>query len=149
MKACTKCDILQPVDQFRLQAGRATRRSNCRACDGKRQREWASANREKVRANDRARWRGPYRWASHIKRTYGITPADYDRMLSAQGGKCAICPALAPGGNSARFHVDHCHATSVVRGLLCSRCNQMLGQAHDDVSVLAAAIQYLSRGEKA
>lgn len=143
MKTCTMCAVTQSLDQFRQVKGRSARRANCRSCDNQRQRAWVGENRERVRANDRARWKTTDRWASHIRRAYGITPADYDRMLSEQGGQCGICPASKPGGNSARFHVDHCHASGKVRGLLCSRCNQMLGQAHDDVTILSAAILYL------
>ena len=53
----------------------------------------------------------------------GVTDAEYDRLLSAQGGGCAIC------GNppkTRRLHVDHDHKTGRVRGLLCHRCNRAL-----------------------
>jgi hypothetical protein len=53
----------------------------------------------------------------------GVTDAEYDRLLAAQGGGCAIC------GNppkTRRLHVDHDHKTGRVRGLLCHRCNRAL-----------------------
>lgn len=74
---------------------------------------------------------------------YGLTLADYDRILAGQEGACAICYTDTPGGPGGRFAVDHDHATGVVRGLLCSRCNFVLGYAKEDPDVLSRAIQYL------
>jgi hypothetical protein len=57
----------------------------------------------------------------HLKRRYGLTSADVDAMVEAQGGVCLLCrerPAQ---------HVDHDHLTGAVRGVLCSCCNQGLG----------------------
>lgn len=69
---------------------------------------------------------------------YGITREQYDEKLSNQQGLCAIC-----GEEPSEFHVDHCHATGKVRGLLCGRCNFMLGHARDSSSNLQNAIAYL------
>jgi hypothetical protein len=81
-----------------------------------------------------------------LKAAYGITLDDYERMLGAQGGRCAICGTDEPGGKG-RFHVDHCHNSSRIRELLCTRCNTGLGQFLDDRSRLAAAISYLEKWE--
>lgn len=62
---------------------------------------------------------------------YGITPEDYDRMLKEQGG-CAICGATEPGGRGKNFHVDHCHSTGRVRGLLCHHCNVGIGMLREN-----------------
>jgi hypothetical protein len=53
----------------------------------------------------------------------GFTAEDYDRLLAAQGGGCAICKAPP---KTRRLHVDHDHKTGAVRGLLCHRCNRGL-----------------------
>lgn len=53
----------------------------------------------------------------------GVTDDDYARMLAAQDGHCALCPATP---KTRRFSVDHDHATGRVRGLLCHRCNRAL-----------------------
>lgn len=80
------------------------------------------------------------------RKVYGITPDQYDAMLTGQGGRCAICgnPPDPNGVRAAsRLHVDHCHETGRVRGLLCSRCNQGLGYFRDDENLLLAAVRYL------
>ncbi len=56
-------------------------------------------------------------------RALGVTDADYERLLTAQGGHCALCPTKP---KTRRLHVDHDHATGRVRGLLCYRCNRAL-----------------------
>lgn len=62
----------------------------------------------------------------HLKATYGITREKYIEMLSSQGGLCAICKSPTARWKK-QFHVDHCHKSLNIRGLLCNRCNPMLG----------------------
>jgi hypothetical protein len=81
----------------------------------------------------------------HLKRQYWITQQEYDSMLEAQGGRCAICKGSEPGGRFKNWHIDHCHKSTAVRSLLCADCNQMLGFAKDNVATLAAAIEYLRK----
>jgi len=77
----------------------------------------------------------------HLRRKYGITIGDYDAMLAAQRGGCAICGAPEPATGS--LHVDHDHATGAVRGLLCVRCNNALGQFNESDALFQAAADYL------
>lgn len=66
----------------------------------------------------------------------------YDELAVMQGGEfCKICGA---GRGAKRLHVDHDHETGEIRGLLCSLCNAMLGQARDNPATLQAGIDYLS-----
>ncbi len=62
-----------------------------------------------------------------LKKRYGITVEDFDAMMDTQGGKCYICRADPPNSNKKRLSVDHNHETGEVRGLLCTKCNVMLG----------------------
>jgi hypothetical protein len=68
---------------------------------------------------------------------------EYELILAAQGGKCAICR----GGTSKRhFAVDHNHKTGEVRGLLCGRCNSGLARFMDNRTNLWRAHRYLKHG---
>ena len=80
--------------------------------------------------------------ATRIKSTYDLTPEDYEALLEAQEGVCAICEQRPV---SKRLAVDHDHATGEVRGLLCSRCNHdLLGALHDSLSLAWRAVRYLA-----
>lgn len=71
-------------------------------------------------------------------RRYGITVEQYREMHDKQAGACAIC------GTAAKvLHIDHCHSTGQVRGLLCQMCNTGLGQFQDNVQRMLAAVAYL------
>lgn len=61
-------------------------------------------------------------------------------MLLQQGGVCLICND--PGDRQA-LGVDHCHATGLVRGILCDKCNRGLGYFKDNPELLIAASIYL------
>lgn len=69
--------------------------------------------------------------------------AEYETMRNGQGDCCAICRATEVGGNANHWHVDHDHNTGRVRGLLCHRCNMLLGYAKDDPKRLINAALYL------
>lgn len=87
-----------------------------------------------------------YRRKAERKRklkTYGLTEESYMDLLAVQSFLCGICKK--PNMNKRDFHVDHCHETSIVRGVLCHHCNVMLGHAKDDITTLRNAIKYLER----
>jgi len=79
-------------------------------------------------------------WA-HIARTYGLSPEDY--LAMAVNG-CNICGE--PDKPEKRLHVDHCHSTGKVRGLLCDPCNRGLGCFRDNTLKLEKALSYLRGG---
>lgn len=76
---------------------------------------------------------------SNLKRKYGITLNEYKQMVEKQAGRCTLCDRLS---NS--LHVDHCHKTNKIRGLLCGSCNRALGLFQDDPRVLEKAKEYVS-----
>jgi len=60
--------------------------------------------------------------------------AVFDLLVVLQQGRCAVC--LNP---NRRLLVDHDHSTGAVRGLLCTRCNNLVGKF--ERRVLPAAYQ--------
>lgn len=161
MKRCNKCGDMKPLSDFyRMKGMRDGYRNECKKCNlaakaeryranpepaKERARRWAEENPEK-----RAEWMRRYRASgrkaannrrSHLKRKFGITVEDYDRMLAEQGGGCAICGAPPPEGSS--LHVDHDHQTGRVRGLVCFKHNNALGDFGDDPELLQKATTYL------
>lgn len=82
----------------------------------------------------------------NLRNRFGITAKEYDSILQGQQGLCAICrrpETVILNGRIKRLMVDHDHATSRVRGLLCQRCNSLLGYAKDETRTLLAAVDYL------
>lgn len=81
------------------------------------------------------------RWM--YKSKYGITVDQYEQMLAAQDGACAICRQQQTDPRKKRLAVDHCHETGTVRGLLCEKCNRGIGLLGDNLASLRAATIYL------
>ena len=81
----------------------------------------------------------------NIFNKYGITEGEYNKMLSQQNNKCAICGSSEIKRKEAKyFNIDHCHSTGKVRGLLCHDCNIILGKLNDDIEMCKKIITYLS-----
>ncbi len=79
-------------------------------------------------------------------RRYGITMQRYQQLLAEQGGGCALCGVVGRGwARGAGVHIDHCHKTGKVRGLLCGDCNTAIGRFGDDPAKLRRAAEYLER----
>lgn len=78
--------------------------------------------------------------ARNLRLRYGITVDEYDGMLAAQGGVCKLCGGLPKGK---RLHVDHCHKTLRVRGILCTSCNTTIGKLERIPGGLASIESYL------
>ncbi len=75
-----------------------------------------------------------------LRKKYGMTVLEYERIKRTQNGCCAVCLDLLVEGKA---HVDHSHVTNKVRGILCPNCNQGLGNFRDDPQRLIQAIKYL------
>jgi hypothetical protein len=97
--------------------------------------------------------RSAYSREHTLTRKYGIGGIEYKQLLNHQNYKCAICREeesfINPKtGKVQELSVDHDHLTRIVRGLLCRRCNRMLGFARDDIAILQRAITYLRQHKK-
>lgn len=126
MKRCPDCDDLLPLESFAK--NRNTRDGLTVYCKP----------HHNARGKQTLQQRGGAK-RYHMRRRYGIDLPEYEALLAAQGGVCAICGAESPN------HIDHDHATGKVRGILCFNCNGGLGQFHDDKSLLLSAVLYLDR----
>ena len=77
---------------------------------------------------------------------YNTTPEHIEQLKWV--GECAICEKdLDADLDSRDHHIDHCHETGVIRGVLCSNCNKGLGHFKDNIESLTNAIKYLKRYE--
>jgi hypothetical protein len=162
VKICKVCGVEQPLDNFYAnKGGRDGRRPECKACHlaarKARYREnprpyiervlkWQRENRERYLAKQQAYKESGSKAVSdrksHLKRKYGLTLEEFDALLAAQGGRCAICGKPDPD------NVDHDHVTGRVRGILCWNCNVGVGQFEDDIERFIAATTYLDRDDE-
>lgn len=136
-KSCNACGVVKPYTEFHKHTNGGTVggvANTCKLC--------RNAQRMAQRAQDPTSTKS-IRERSRVWRLYGIREADLVAMREAQGGVCKLCgePNKTKRGS---LHIDHCHTTGKVRGLLCHNCNLMLGHARDNVDVLKAAIDYLN-----
>lgn len=122
----------------------------CKACRYAKTKSWRKKPEHRVLLLEQARRRNakhPDKTAAnahrYVLKQKGLTPEQYEAMLAAQGGGCAICGAKEPRRGAKFFPLDHDHETNAVRGLLCSNCNLGLGNFGDDPAKLMAAVDYL------
>jgi hypothetical protein len=107
------------------------------------------ANRSKIRAYQAAYHKTHKRIRSkeesrnsNLRFNYGITLSQYEEFLASQNGQCVGCLKHENEFKKA-LSVDHDHKTGSVRGLLCVRCNRILGLCFDNASILLNLIDYL------
>lgn len=101
--------------------------------NARRQREYNARNPDRVRA-------------VNLKAKYGITLDDYAEILQAQDNVCGCCGGdFKLDKNKRGRHIDHDHATGRVRGIVCFKCNYILGRVDKDVEILKRAVAYLER----
>jgi hypothetical protein len=147
MKTCRRCKEDRPTSEFYSTKRNADGKSHwCKRCYKSWSRLYeAQPHRKAARRVNHRRWRenNPDVERDHtFKKKYGITLSSKRKMLDEQGWKCAI-PRCGTAVDMTSGHLDHCHKTAVVRGVLCRRCNQGLGNFKDSVELLAGAITYL------
>jgi len=76
-----------------------------------------------------------------LRRRYGMTIEAFDALFTIQNESCAVCLAELPLWRDR--HVDHCHTTGRVRGILCGYCNRAIGCAKENPKALRAMADYL------
>lgn len=122
-RTCHGCGEFKPWSEFHKHNGKTGKHeSKCKVCKSTHMKLYRKSKPE-IRLDK-----------------YGLTVEDEARMILAQAGRCAICKdefIETP-------HIDHCHETLRVRGLLCDPCNVGLGFFRDDPMRLQGAVVYLS-----
>jgi hypothetical protein len=139
LKVCNKCLEEKPIEDFKkTTTTRSGRTQPCKKCAAVDQKSSYSSlpleeRRKKFQEQDRKmRERitpedlSASKRRIHLKKTYGITPEQWDALFEGQGGACALCRSKSPG-TAKTWHTDHCHRTGRVRGILCFSCNITLG----------------------
>lgn len=125
MKVCKTCILEQDTSNFhKCAANKDGLHTICKTCDGIRLKSWYRDNAKHVRK-------------TFLKRQYGLSVEELELMYKQQENMCKIC------GLENKLAVDHCHTTGRVRGLLCQKCNQGLGNFKDNTEYLLKAIEYL------
>ncbi len=114
-------------------------------------RKWEKANPDKVNMRSKE-WYAKHPDKAKLKAKrirlrldFGMTIEQYEMILAAQDGVCAICRKPETAQGVQYLGVDHCHRTGHVRGLLCNRCNLALGLLQDNPDLLREAALYLDR----
>ncbi len=88
----------------------------------------------------------------HVMNNFGLPPGMYQKLYEAQGGLCAMCgPTTGASGKSKHLAVDHDHKCcpgkvscgKCVRGLVCGKCNDILGYYRDDPQCFLRGAAYL------
>lgn len=144
---CMVCEETKVETEFALcRREKRGRQFGCKLCNRKRSAEYSRSQRGTELRHEYRRRIATQRgiFASRIKTLYGITVEDWAHLFNNQDGKCAVCSMQLFGGRDT--HIDHCHNTGRVRGLLCIGCNTAIGQVLERPSVLRALADYLERG---
>ena len=165
-KKCSKCKKVKSFDQFYKNVqGKHGLHSSCKLCQKISNEAWANSHHEqkcatakawksnnKTRIRDQAkarRWRNVEKSRENerkksVKAKHGITFEEKELMFYKQGRVCAVCSSPTPGTIKG-WHIDHCHKTEKIRGILCHPCNATLGNAKDSIGRLQKLIEYLRK----
>lgn len=116
-KLCVQCGDVKPLSEFGVTAKSITRtKSKCTTCLAVLTADW------------------------NLRRKYGISAAEKQRMIDAQGGVCAIrgCETSV----NIKSALDHCHESGQVRSVLCGRCNSALGMLGENIRRIEGIAEY-------
>jgi len=133
MKKCSKCKETKPLSCFHKNKRRGDGRNTyCKTCAIQYKKEYYRKNKPKIREYA-------------LQKRYKITQVEFDTLLKQQDNCCACCGVTKPDRTRENLAVDHNHTTGKVRGLLCTRCNTVLGLVRDSPQILSNLIKYIER----
>lgn len=145
LKVCADCKGIKPLDQFRKSSEGEWWDSYCKDCKRIRDHNYRVEGGEELKAKLRAKYkRNKTYYRDRMRRAmYGLPIGAFELLLEMQDGKCAICGATESTKTGRALSVDHSEETRDIRGLLCTNCNQGIGNFKHSVDLLQAAINYL------
>lgn len=133
-KKCSKCKKSKLLNEFYLNKNSKDGHHHyCKKCHN---------SHSKQRYDNDPEFREKRKKYGQLKR-YNITTDKFLDILNEQKNKCAICDK--PFKSKRVTFIDHDHNDGKVRGLLCPKCNTILGLCYDDVEILKSAILYIEK----
>lgn len=138
---CKSCKKLRNRTSFHNKIdGKYGKDYYCKKCRYKKEKE--SVKRTSRQNSTKNRF---LNWKCSIKLLYKLTPEEYFEVLKKQGGGCGICASQVNILNPKKMFlaIDHCHKTGKIRGILCDRCNMLIGSVKDSTAILEKSIEYL------
>ena len=144
IKKCLICLVEKPIDDFYFSNGYP--QGYCKKCQNLFAKKWREENKSYLKEYKREKEKlitPELRARRKLLHRYGLTIEKYNEMSDSQNGVCAICKNKCRTRKN--LSVDHCHVTKNVRGLLCNDCNNMIGRANDNPSILRSGAEYLEK----
>jgi len=158
-KKCSKCNQEKASEDFYIRTKTKLLHSACKKCEREMAKDWYEKNKDYAKSKVKL-WRDEnktkvinYRTANRgkhhkqeISRKYKVSIDWFDAQLASQEGKCAICSKLLAWTDKHNTpHVDHCHKSGNVRGILCNRCNTVLGLCQESIQIFNQLKKYLKK----
>lgn len=125
-RKCKKCEVNKVIELFPFRSN-GLRRYECKTCTAKIAREYRKNNKDKIRIQK-------------AMNAYDITEKEVVDLYLEEN--CGICSVKIK--NQRSKHIDHCHETNRVRGVLCTNCNVGLGMFKDNEQNLLNAIKWIN-----
>ena len=134
MKKCSKCKKEKQFDDFhKNKLGRYGLHHYCKSCNSIQKKSSYNYSKSKKRG---------------LILNYNLTIEELENLFINQDKRCKICNnKYSSVSKHGGLYIDHCHSTGKVRGLLCIKCNILLGTSNDDVLILESAINYINNSK--
>lgn len=134
-KGCARCGLSRNNGRWPTPRPDRPNAYYCAKCESDRQNEWRKLQRTKNPLVFKRRDKN-----TKLKHLFGLNIDQYEQMVKNQNNKCAICDNPE---KTRHLAVDHNHNTGQIRKLLCTHCNNLLGNCREQIAVLQKAIRYI------
>lgn len=144
-KLCLKCNTIKSKTDFYVNKKNVIS-AHCKCCVKGAVNKYRKNNPDKIKFSKeqykerRKIVRKDSERKYYLKNKYNLLEGDYKLMYDNQNGGCKLCDKKV---EYKKLHIDHCHTSNKIRGLLCSNCNLGLGNFKDNIETLLRAVDYL------